>query len=726
MAVACVVGALGIAAEGSAGPTTVLIRLHGNTAVEVRGTLIAKATDGRSALVEAPFRCRAGQACSGSIDLPETSASWLLSASSPGHWAFQESVAPGGTVDLWPTGTLQGSVQMPAGEEPVSQLTVKLSPVPGAKAPERLEGEGTVTCPIVEKRFECAVPAGTLDLRLRVKGHVSIYRWGQVVVAGEALGVGKLELKRGASLVGRVASTDRDAPKPGACTVRLEPPGGPRPRAKGEADLPKAGVDKRGFFQLEVIPAGRWLVVAEQEGFATASRAVTIVEGMEANLEEPLVLARPARLELTLVPSQDPDGKPWMVEILDTGAEGRLETVVTSPATLGGFWSKDGLSSGGRLMARIRSSAAGVWWADASSFEVAGPVHKRTLDLGFEEVTGVVRLGEEPLAALVTFGAPQENLAIRLRSDSDGRLSGALPRLGKWHASVASELPSVQRAIEVEVRRGVEGKGRIEIVLPDRALTGEIVDEEGKRLERAILTVSAMATQASGRSEKTQQDVEGGLFRLTGYEPGRYVLKAEGGERVSEMVPAEIASDGSSEFVRIVAVRRSVIDLRLVHEDGSPIPGARINHIQATQFPALKSRIGTTRGDGRVSFPAHPGVPQACFAFNQPGLPLRIFAVPTGQKEQEIVIPAASGTIEIEPSVQKEGEALVLWQGPCFVPLPLLRSFKRPAENSFPGVAPGEYRFCRHPVSSAGAPPTCQSGFLAPNGTLSFRAASGT
>lgn len=726
IAAAYLVAALGIATEGRAGPTTVTIQLHGSALAEATGALNAKAKDGRSALVETPFRCKAGKACLGSIDLPETSAGWVLAVSAPGHWASPEVVVPGGTVDLWPTGTLQGNVQKPQGEEPISELTVKFSPSAGAKAPERFPNEGSVTCPVVEKRFECVVPAGTLDLRLRVKGHVSVYRWGQVVAAAEVLGVGNLELKRGASLVGRVVSNERDAPKPGACTVRLEPPGRASARAKDEAELPRAGVDKRGFFQLEVIPAGRWVVVAEQEGFAPVRRSVTIVEGMEANLKEPLVLARPARLELSLAPPQDPDGKPWMVELLDTGGEGRVETVATAPASLGGFWSKDGLPSGGRFMVRVRSSAAGVWWADTAGFELTAPLHRRTLELGFEEVTGTVRLGEKPLAALVTFGAPEENLSIALRSDSGGRLSGALPRLGKWRVVVTSEMPSVHRETEVDAQRGLEGKGRIEIVIPDRALTGEIVDEEGKHLERAILTVSAMTSQGSDRSEKTQNDVEGGLFRLTGYEPGRYVLRAEGGERVSEMVPAEIASDGSSEFVRIVAVRRAVIDLRLVNEDGSPISGARVNHIQVTQFPALTSRSGTTRGDGRVSFPAHPGVPQACFAFNYPGLPLRLFAVPTGSKEQEVVIPAASGTIEIEKSASKEGEALVLWQGPCFMPLPLLKSFKRTTESRFTGIAPGQYSLCRHPLNSPGAPPTCQSGFLAPNGILSFQVGSGS
>ena len=574
-----------------------------------------------------------------------------------------------------------------------------------------------MSCPVQENRFSCAVPAGTLDLRFRAKGHVSVYRWGQAIAAGATVRLGPLELRRGASLVGKVVSNERDAPKPGACKVRLETPGGAGKKSPGDPDHPGAFVDARGFFHLEIVPPGNWVIVAEQEGFAQARRPVSVIEGMEANLKEPLVLSRPARLELALLPPQDPIGKPWMIELLESREGARAETLATAPASLGGAWSRDGLASGRRLMIRVRTSEGHTWWADATAFELAGPTHRRILDIGLEEVRGTVRLGDQPLAGRLAFGAPEENLSIEIRSAVDGTLEGQLPRLGKWQVVVTSEQPSVHRQIEVEIRRGADGRGRLEIVLEDRALTGEIVDENGKRLDRAILKISP---KAAGRREVVQERIEGGLFRLTGFEPGGYLLRAEGVGRVSESVAAEIAPDGSSPFLKIVAVPEAQIALQLVTEQGSPIPSARVTILRTTRFPGLTSISERTDAMGRVSFRTHPGVPHQCFAFAQEGWPVHIFSVTPGPEEQQIIIPGAAGTIQVERPAPKDGETSLLWRGVCFLPLQLLQMLTRGDETRFPGMAPGDYRLCRHALGSPGPPAQCTQGVLGRYGVLSL------
>jgi len=714
-----IVAALGSGDALCAGITVVEIRVRGGK--QANGAVIAKAMDGHTAPIEAPFFCGPKEGCAARLELPSSPSGWQLSASAPGYWATPQSLGSGGTVDLWPVGFVEGALRNAGSPESISQISVKFTPSPSWQSPAGFPEEATVTCPVADGRFSCPLPAGKLDLRLRAKGHVSVYRWSQTVSSGGGLAIGTLELKRGASLVGKIVSTDRDAPKTGACTVRLETPGDAGREAKRSSELPRAGVDGRGFFHLEVVPPGRWILIAEQEGFAPARRVVNVVEGMEANLVEPLVLARPARLELTLLPPQDPNGKPWMVELLEARDGVKTATIVTAPASLGGSWSTEGLASGRRLMVRVRTSTGQAWWADSSGFELTGPIHRRTVELGVEEITGTLRLGKEPLAGLLTFGAPEENVAIEIRSDEDGQVRGLLPRLGAWRVLVSSEMPALRRQLDVDIPRGPDGRGRIELELADRALTGEIVDEDGKHLERALLTITASATE---RRESAQERVEGGMFRVTGYEPGRYLLRAVGGGRVSETVPVEIASDGSSPFVRIVAVPRAVIDLRLLTESGSPIPAARVELLRTTQFPGLSSMSGRTDTAGRVSFPTHPGVAQQCFAVSQPGLPFRVFAVAPGPDMQDVVVPTAGGTLEIEAATPKEGEVVLLWQGGCFVPFPLLKARTGGDATRFPSVAPGEYRLCRHPAGTL-APTACSSGFLASYGVLPLRLKSG-
>lgn len=675
--------------------------------------MVAKAIDALSAPAQGTFRCPAGTPCEATLETPDGH-DWLLSVSAKGYWAFPPEVQPGGVVGLWPSGSLRGELHADGGAVLPEEITVKLAPAVGDVVASGLPPDAVVACPVSESRFRCEVPAGVFDLRLRAKGHVSIYRWAQRVAPDAPVELGRLELRKGASLVGKVVSNERDTPRPGACIVRLEAPTGPDRQGEAKAGAAKATVDARGFFQIEAIPPGSWVVVAEQAGFAAARRLVKVVEGMEANLNEPLVLARPARLSVTLTPPVDPEGKAWQVELLEKMPV-RMEVLGTSSASLAGFWSRGGLSSGLGLLMQVRTASGHVWWSDANVFEVRGPVHERVVDLGRENVRGTVRLGGKPLAARVAFGAPEENISIVLEADAEGVLAGALPRLGTWHVVVTSDSPTIRRKAEVEVRRDADGSGRLEILLEDRALAGEIVDENGKRVERAILTITA-----SSRRESSQEHVKGGTFRLTGFDPGRYLLSAEGPGRISETVPAEIAPDGSSSFVALVARAKAVVKLRLVGEGGTPIVGGRVEIVQTTRFPGVTAMQRFTDSSGRVEFFTHPDIAQQCFIASPAGRATRIFSVPPGPEEQEIPVPALGGTLRLQATGLVEGEAPLLWQGGCFASSGLLKLIVGGDGTTFPAMASGNYRFCRHALEVPNQAPVCTEGFLAPGAALTL------
>lgn len=680
------------------------VAVRGEAGLEAKGKVTALAIDGRSAPVESEFVCRVGLPCA--VELPlGAGRDWLLAAAADGFWATPSSTPVGGTIELWPAGALTAKLRA-EGESP-GEITVRFSPSPGMKAASGFPKEGTIVCPVVEGGVRCQVPEGTLDLRLRAKGHVSIYRWTQRVPGGGVVDLGKLELKRGASLVGVVTSPERDAPKPGSCVVRLER--SPRGEPDAAADLPRATVNARGVFHLEVVPPGTFSLVAEQEGFAAARRTVTIVDGMEANLNEPLVLRRPARLELSLAPPTDPFGKPWMVELIERKNE-RLELAGGAPASLAGFWARDNLGSGNRFSIRVRTSANDIWWSDREAREIVGPVSSRQIDLGYEAVSGSVRLGELPLAARVTFGERAGNVSVTLRSDAEGRLSGALPRLGAYHVDVASESPSIRRKMDVEVRRKPDGRADVEIVLEDRALIGEIVDENGRRLERANLTVTSMAKSAR---ETVQEWIDGGSFRLTGFESGGYRVQAEGQGRISEPMKVEIAEDGSSPFVTIIAKPKTTIRLQILTEAGSPVAGATVDAITPGLFPGVGSTRLAADAEGRVSYFAHPSAPHQCFVVSSPGLARFVFAAMPKEEEQAVVLPAAGGTLVVKPGELKEGEARLLWKDACYLSVGLLNGLTRGDGTHFAGLAPGTYRLCRHTVGSGrSADGECSSGHL--------------
>lgn len=712
---------LGLVAMGSvsspalADTVSVALTVRGGAGAAAEGTVTVMAADGRAAPIEKPFRCAADKPCIVAVEVPE-GGNWLASASSRGFWASPRTTAPGGTIGLWPSCTVRGALESAKGESVPSEVEVMFSGSPGPENRPGFTDQGTVTCPVLDGTFSCKLPAADLDLRLRAKGHISLYRWGVTLVPGGVTDLGRFMLRKGASIVGRVELAERALPPKRACTVRLGPATGPDRATETATGLPTSLVDSRGFFHLEVVPPGTWMVVAELDGFVSARRGVTVVEGMEASLKEPLVLALPARIELTLLPAQDPDGRPWVVEVGGKQGEGRYDSVANAPASLGGFWSRERMVSGHEYQVRVRTATGQAWWTDPVPFVLSGPVHRRTIEVGFEEVQGTVRLGDLPIPATVTFGAPKEMVAIGLRADSDGSFSGALPRLGSWHVAVASDQPSVRRNLEVEVRRGVDGRGSVEIVLEDGALVGEIVDESGKKLERAILTVSSMKT-----IEQSQEQVEGGTFRLTGFEPGRYLLSAEGRGVASEAVPAEISEDGASPFLRIVVRKKERVTLRVFSESGSPVGGAPVRVLRTTRYPGLEVLAERTDATGLVSFSAAPGVERQCFAVGLPGLSTLIADAAPGTEEQRVVIPSGGGTIVVEAPAAGPGEFTILWRGSCFAPLGLLASLVGRNGDSFPGLAPGDYRLCRHDVTSATAKPSCVDGFLSPRAVLTLQ-----
>lgn len=710
-AAAILVTAFGSRAESP----SVRLNLRGETGRVVEGMAVAKAADGKAGVVERPFRCDAGRECLLSLDLPD-GPTWLISVGAPGFWSTPESTTIGGAVDFWPSGTVRGEVRTAKGVGAATEIGMRFASSPGADFLPAFPTDAFVTCPVSDGKFSCEMPAGTFDLRLRVKGHVSVYRWGQKLRPGQILDLGSMELHAGASVVGQVISDDREAPNAASCTVRLESPTGPDPKQEKQMGLPRVPVDFRGFFHLANVPPGSWVVVAEQDGFVPARRTVKVIENMEATLKDPLALSRPAKLEVTLLPPQDPAGQAWVVEVAAERSDERYESVASAPASLGGAWSRERLASGQKTRVRVRTASGQVWWVDERPFTLTGPVHRRTIDLGYEEIRGSVKLGEAPLEAILAFGAPKEMISIGLRSGPDGVISGALPRVGEWHVVVTSERPPVHRELDVEVRKAEDGRGRVEIVLRDLALVGEIVDEGGQRLDRAILTIRSASTR-----EDSQEVVDGGAFRLTGFEKGQYLLSAEGRGVVSDMVPAEIASDGSSEFVRIVARPKNQAKLLLVSEGGAPLPGAKATILTTTQFPGIQTMFRKAGADGRVTFSTHPDTRQQCFAVSFPGLSTVIAAVAPGPEESRVAIPQDAGTLVIEGAGQKSGQSYVLWRGGCFVPLALLERLASASGRTFQGLAPGDYRLCRYGSGSAVGSPSCASGFLAPRGTLSLK-----
>lgn len=679
---------------------------------ELTGEVLAKSLDARAGVIRRRFSCDAAKPCVVEMELPAEKG-WLLTAEVPDYGIGEPVPVEKGSLEIWPAGKVRGQAVFPKDSPPPDDLLLRFhSPAQGSSGTDgKLDGEST--CSLNEGAFECPVPAGEVDVSLRSRGHVSVYRWGLRVAYRRTVEMGRVEFRKGASLVGQVISRDPAAPKPGSCRVRLQPTGdSPRLPASAPA-LPSAAVDGRGFFHLEVIPPGRWEIVAEQEGFVPSRFPVTILEGAEARLKSPVVLSRPVRLEVALSPPQDPEGKPWRVELIGYRGESWTDLVAESPVSPGGAWSRDGLGASAKYLLRVLTFSRQRWWLDDVPFSPETTPFRRDIHLEAERVVGKVTLGAKPLRGRVVFGTERGDPSVSLESDETGKLEGYLPRLGKWLVEVIAESPSVMRKLEVDILRGPDGKGEAILALPDRALQGDIVTEDDAPAPRALLRVVP-----SNGSRDTEYHVEGGRFRLDGLEPGDYELSAIGPGLISDDVRTTLSEGAGADPVKIVLKKENRLKIRVQSGSGAGLAGISVWYL--AKAPGGSNYTKTTDADGRVSFGINPASQLECVAVADPTNATQIAAISNSGEEQSVTLTPAGGTLSLAYPEASANAYPVLHHGNCSVGPTLLSKVKRSTDRKrFLNMSPGDYTLCLKGLDfgPSGEGP-CKQGMLTPYGTL--------
>ena len=708
-------GALNAGVLGAATRNVVVEVASGVTwPATVEGEVAARSADGHSEVVRSPFACAFPGPCAVDLDLPDGKL-WLVTAEAPGFGSSPPAPVEAGRVEIWLAGKLRGEAVFPKGTTSPDGILVRYRSLDqrsslGGGAP--LEGEAA--CAITESKFECTMPAGRVDFNVRARGHVSVYAWNRLVPHLGVLSLGRVEFRKGASLVGNVVSKDPLAPKPGACRVSLRPSGDSPKPAPTAPPLPSISVDGRGFFHLEVIPPGRWDVVAEQEGFVPSKVPVTILEGAEARLNLPIVLSRPSRLEVTLSPPQDAYGEAWQVELIELEGEGKSAMVARSVGSPEGTWTRDGLGASARYYLRVLTGKGQRWWFDEQPFSPETTPFRKQVVLESDGMKGALTLGGQPLRGRAVFEADHGNLSVTFEADDGGRFEGFLPRLGKWSVEVFSVSPRVHRKVEVDVRRTQEGIGQVIVSLSDRALRGEIVTEEGALVPKAILRVVPPTA-----SETTSQVVEGGSFHLDGLEPGDYVLSGAGPRLFSDDHRVTLPKEGDADPVRIVLKKSNDLKVQVRSASGGALVGVPVALVASFSGQATTTR--RTDGDGRVSFPVRPTTPEECVVIIGPGIGTKIVAVPNLGEETQVTIAATGGALSIDFPEPTEKAYPVLQHGACALSPTLLSMIVRSKDRkSFFGMDPGDYVLCLTGTDFGAGTGPCKQGTLSPYGALNL------
>jgi hypothetical protein len=590
-------------------------------------------------------------------------------------------------------------------------------------------------------QWRCTVPAGFLDLSFRVDRFVPQYKWGVRVEAGKILDVGGIELKRGSSLAGWI-TTEEGTFDASRCRVRLT-----HATAAGNPDLltarlQKAGnegrASKDGFFQIEGVEPGSYVLKVEHPGYATATvTAMEVWPGSETQLKQVVLLRRPLALELAIDPPRDWLDRPWQAEVT---READFSLSLESSPTFSGAATREGIvkvlgQSPGRFLVEIRDSLGNRFYSE-KNLRFEGPEDaRRSIALRLITVRGTVRLGKEPVAATLWFGGRYGSQRVEMTSNEEGSFQGVLPKEGSWRVEVAAVEPVIDTEASVDVKADRNDVASVELLLPDTLLSGRVLDEANRPVPGSHVTLLG----AEARLAVSTGD--GGLFELRAVPEGRLVLSARAsaaeGSLTSDEVMVEVAQGIPVGPVDLVLRRMESITGRVESLRG-PVAGAAVS--LAPRLPPMGlSQTTYSEMDGRFSSRVPAGTQTALAIVSAPGRALKAFEIPVSSDTTVLFVPEEGGELKVVLPFSPEDP-----QGHSFAPivmqngLPLpLRDLSRwaaghgskPSEENvlhIPRLAAGEYRVCLISVA-VGEPATeskCAEGSLSEGGTLVLNLAS--
>ncbi len=674
------------------------------------------------------------------LDL-EPGSVWQVSVVSERFWAAPTIVSVGEDpmatrLELWPKTRVVGRLEVERAEEMPTEIGLRFESPPGT-APKI--ARSAVTCPVREGRFECALPASNLDLRLRAKHFVSHYFWDAELKPEARYGLGASTLRHGASIVGWVEMEDATASFDDAivtlsretASAMIDETTAHRRQALGL----EATVSSRGFFELVGVPEGLYAVTVDHPAFAPGRYApVQVLADAEAELRDPIPLHKAVTLKLEIQPTRPATSRHWNVELYRLGeAPGHLDLAADGRASNDGTWSRAGLTAGEYVL-RVTDGAEVAWYREDLLLPAGSQTISHQVDLPAEDLVGRVLLGSEPVAAELYFGAFHGAIRVPARSDEEGLFEVRVPLRETWTVDVHIRAERVSQRFQNVMPESADETGRrwVQLVIPDTLVEGAVVDSQAQPVADARI-------QASGLSGgQTQRSDAGGAFVLRGLRPGKYWLRAKSKNRRSAMRRITVEPEEPAPPVELVLVENRQIDGQVVGPSGRGVVGATLVALieQSNQQPIafeIPEAVTDLTGSFTIELPDFAeGVLLTTFP---PGFAAR--QVRADARSQEPVF------IPVEP----HGGTLRIHHGDA-VPRHQLRIFKTwllpvhfsltnwaslhgetnttAGQYSVPMLEPGHYQVCLLPESNAlmtgrlepGLEGSCRGGVLPPYGEL--------
>jgi hypothetical protein len=622
----------------------------------------------------------------------------------------------------------------PRGEAPPSALAVRFESSPEGSKSHPIP-TSTVACRRDGEAWGCDLPSGQLDLRLAASGFIPQYLWNVRVTPGKLANLGTFGLTRGSSVVGRVETANR-APIAPSCSVELLPSGLALSRREdltsSSPGVRSTKVGVRGFFQLDGVTPGSYALAVSQPGFArTLFTPVVVERDRETRLAEPLVLTPPLHLEVEVTPALDPWGKPWRAVLLRKELSiGRMRDVAGGPMPDGRFERRD--LDPGLYFLDVRDSEGESFLSEDVPLE-----SDRTLvrEIPMVMVEGVVTKGDHPFSTGLRFFTGSRGTAIRMDSDARGAFTGILPREGRWRLY----LPELRRTLHVVIERAKGARSaKLDVVIPDRRLAGEVVDESSVPVPGALVTAEGLLDDDAPTAESDER----GAFLLDGLpdQPHLVMAEAEVGDRLLSAEPFIVtpSADQAGGSLRLVLREKKRLT-GIVNSPAGPVAGARLTATPGGRLSVLSSEA-TSDESGRFRLDVPADATELLILVMPPGFVLRTVRVQAPFPDPlSIAVDDSGGSLVVRtPPLDladlTKAQPLIVVDGQA-IPLASLVSWARtagegkqdPLRYAIPRLAAGDYSACMVTLPeqiqvvlglAALTGKSCDHGTLAPHGEL--------
>lgn len=246
-----------------------------------------------------------------------------------------------------------------------------------------------------------------------------------------------------------------------------------------------------------------------------------------------------------------------------------------------------------------------------------------------------VTLGGEPVArAVVSLMHEELRWSTELTTSDDGRFSGALWEPGQYYARIRPEINAGPHVVSVKLTE------RLAIDVPDRHISGHVLDEDGKPVGGAVVMLKT--ENPEGSFSVRMSSAPDGAFAFFGVREGAHSLTARAPSYLnSDAVAFELRGPSAIRTTELKLLRGTQRAVRVVDERNAPVANATLytacdGHVKSTT---------TTNAEGRSNVAIPDRASCAIYALPKEGS-IGVARV-TGTEKLVIRVPDGSSSLRL-------------------------------------------------------------------------------